>query len=628
MMKPTPMQRVTLHVLVEEAPATALALAECGVFDPERLPEQALPDFPAERYGSLVKSAQARLDKILSQYDTVITLPAVALRLIPEEELIRLNDWLSALWSQQSEWLEALRRLADEERTVDQVMMTIIGLLDLEIDLKRFHQPQRFLDLRVGTLPAGNVQRLREALGLAGYTLSPFLESDGTVHLIVAGPVSAETNIDDVLHAAGWQPLHIPPELSGYPDKIRLDLLTRRHAIYDEKKALREKIAQSLRDHRSRLCEAVQTLTMATPYAELREALRSRGELAVLTGWVPKPEVPKLESRLRARLSTPLVLMARNPLLGEIPPSFMQHHRLLRPFVTLVKNYGVPRYGEFDPTLFFAFTYVAMFGIMYGDVGHGAVIAAAGLFFRHRLRGFGPFVTAAGMASLAFGFLYGSVFGFEGWLRPLWIAPLSDPNRMLMVALYWGIAFILLTTLLTVYNRINEKRILEALCDGKGLAGLLFYLGLLYGGWRWFSEGRFGAVEASGIGLPLGIVLAYRWRENPVPFGERLLVVTIESFETIMAYLSGTFSFLRVAAFSLNHVALAVAVLALAKMMDTAGHWTTVVFGNVFSLVLEGGIVTIQVLRLEYYEGFSRFFQGDGREFRPLILYADREVEG
>jgi V/A-type H+-transporting ATPase subunit I len=232
------------------------------------------------------------------------------------------------------------------------------------------------------------------------------------------------------------------------------------------------------------------------------------------------------------------------------------------------------------------------------------------------------------MASLAFGFLYGSVFGFEGWLRPLWIAPLSDPNRMLMVALYWGIAFILLATALTVYNRINERRILEALCDGKGLAGLLLYLGLLYGGWRWFNEGRFGTVEALGIGVPLGIVLAYRWRENPVPFGERLLVVSIESFETVMAYLSGTFSFLRVAAFSLNHVALAVAVLALAEMMDTAGHWITVVFGNVFSLVLEGGIVTIQVLRLEYYEGFSRFFQGNGREFRPLTLYADREVEG
>lgn len=627
MMKPAAMQRVTLHVLVEETPAAALALAESGVFDPEPLPASALPDLPAEHYGSLVKSAGARLDKILKACDRAIASPAAPLRLVPEEELVRLNEWLSKLWLQHSEWLEGLRRLSDEERTVDQLMMTLISLLDLEIDLRRFHQPQRFLDLRIGTVPAANVQRLREALGLAGYTLSRFLESDGTAHLIVAGPVSAGTDIADVLHAAGWQPLKIPSELSGYPDEIRQELLSRRRRIDDEKRALREKIARSIRDHHSDLSAAAETLAMAMPYAELSEALRCRGGLAALTGWAPKAEVPELEGRLQARLGMPWVLTAHDPVPGEIPPSLVQHHRLLRPFAALVKNYGVPRYGEFDPTLFFAFTYVAMFGMMYGDVGHGAVIAFAGLFFGQRLKGFGPFVTAAGIASLVFGFLYGSVFGFEGWLSPLWVAPLSDPERMLRVALYWGIGFILLTTALTVYNRINERRLVEALCDGKGLAGLLFYVGSIYGVWRWLAERRFSILEALGIGLPLAIVLAYHWRKNRVPFGERLLVVSIESFETIMAYLSGTFSFLRVAAFSLNHVALAVAVLALADMMDTAGHWTTVVIGNVFSLVLEGGIVTIQVLRLEYYEGFSRFFGGDGREFRPLTLSRDYKVE-
>jgi V/A-type H+-transporting ATPase subunit I len=77
---------------------------------------------------------------------------------------------------------------------------------------------------------------------------------------------------------------------------------------------------------------------------------------------------------------------------------------------------------------------------------------------------------------------------------------------------------------------------------------------------------------------------------------------------------------MRVGAFSLNHVALAVAVFTLANLMGGVGHWIAVVIGNLFILVLEGAIVAIQVLRLEYYEGFSRFFSGDGREFRPLLL--------
>ncbi len=78
-----------------------------------------------------------------------------------------------------------------------------------------------------------------------------------------------------------------------------------------------------------------------------------------------------------------------------------------------------------------------------------------------------------------------------------------------------------------------------------------------------------------------------------MPPGERLLVVIIEGFETFMNYISNTLSFLRVAAFGLNHVALAIAVFALADMLGATGHWITVVLGNLFILVLEGAIVVI-----------------------------------
>jgi V/A-type H+-transporting ATPase subunit I len=122
--------------------------------------------------------------------------------------------------------------------------------------------------------------------------------------------------------------------------------------------------------------------------------------------------------------------------------------------------------------------------------------------------------------------------------------------------------------------------------------------------------------------------MAYKWREVDAPLGERILVVFIETLETITGYVSNTLSFLRVAAFSLNHVALAIAVFTLAEMMDVTGHWITIVLGNIFILVLEGGIVTIQTLRLEYYEGFSRFFFGDGREFEPLKLNVKTAGEG
>ena len=95
--------------------------------------------------------------------------------------------------------------------------------------------------------------------------------------------------------------------------------------------------------------------------------------------------------------------------------------------------------------------------------------------------------------------------------------------------------------------------------------------------------------------------------------------------ESVIKYVANTLSFLRVAAFSLSHVAFTVAVFTVADTMGVVGHWVALVLGNCFIIVLEGAIVIIQTLRLEYYEGFSRFFHGDGREFRPLQLKWGRD---
>ncbi|WP_077729673.1 V-type ATPase 116kDa subunit family protein [Methylocaldum sp. 14B] len=621
MFKPLPMQRLTLHTVLEAMPAATLVLAEFGVFEPERIAEGMLPELPAETYRDLVKRAQVRLNKILSHCETPLTIPAAPPRVVPETELAQLDRWLGELWARYSGSFEELRRLTEERKHLDQLMMTLVNFLALDIDLGRLQRPEGLLDIRLGTVPLANVRRLQEALGLANYVLRRFLESDGSAHVVIAGPAGGEASIADLLREAGWRPQQIPEEFKDYPDKVRREFLKRRQEITQAMQAVRETIRACERENQRPLVAAAQTLALAWPYAQLGEALRSRGGLAVMSGWVPKRELPRLEQALRARIEDPLVVTVRDPQRGESVPSCLRHHRLLHPFAALVKNYGVPRYGEFDPTVLFAFTYIAMFGMMYGDVGHGGIIAAAGLLLRERLRGYGPFVTAVGLSSCGFGFLYGSLFGFEDVIPSLWIAPLSNPGLMLEVAGYWGVAFILLATVLAAYNRLSEGRVIEALCDGRGLAGLLFYGGLLYGGYRGLTGAHLGATEILAIALPFAIVLAYQWHENRVPLGERLLVVFIEGFETVMAYLSGTLSFLRVAAFSLNHVALAIAVLTLAQMMGHAGHWITIVLGNIFSLVLEGSIVIIQALRLEYYEGFSRFFRGDGREFRPLILF-------
>jgi V/A-type H+-transporting ATPase subunit I len=332
--------------------------------------------------------------------------------------------------------------------------------------------------------------------------------------------------------------------------------------------------------------------------------------------------VAKLEETLGQRLANPFLLTVRSPLKEERPlvPTVMRRSRLFAPFQDLIRQYGIPRYGEIDPTPLFAITFVLMFGAMFGDIGQGGVVALVGWFYRAKLRHFARFVIYLGLSSVVFGFMYGSLFGYEEIVHPLWIAPISDPTYMLTVALLWGIGFILVASLISIYNHMVTGERLKAIFGNHGMVSLVLYLSSLWGLYRMSQGYDFGTLSTVLALGSLAAVFAFTWHEVKAPLGERLLVAVIESMEVIMGYVSNTLSFLRVAAFSLNHMALAFAVFAIAEMMQTTGHWITVVLGNIFVLILEGGIVTIQTLRLEYYEGFARYYFGDGREYLPLKL--------
>jgi V/A-type H+-transporting ATPase subunit I len=352
----------------------------------------------------------------------------------------------------------------------------------------------------------------------------------------------------------------------------------------------------------------------------LHGAARSRGALAALQGWIPGSRLAAVETKLKEELKHPFLLEARRPRTDEtyLVPVPVQNKGIMHPFSVLVQQYGVPRFGEFDPTMLFAVTFAGMFGMMFGDVGHGAVIVLTGLVLRRRLRSFSYLFGLAGASAMMFGWLYGSVFGVEHWLQPLWIAPMSDPIYMLTVALGWGVAFLTLGSAIAIINRLLSGDQAGAFFGPGGVLPLILYFALL-GGLINLAQGQgFPMVATAVIILSLTVLIGYQWQSSDAPYGERIMITIIETYEIINGYATSSLSFLRVAAFSLNHVALSLAVFTLADTMGTVGHWVVIILGNLFVIVLEGFIVAIQTLRLEYYEGFSRYFYGDGKPFQPL----------
>ncbi len=630
MFRPSRMQRVYLQVLREDAQRAALILAECGTFDPQPSTalEADLPESPSVRYRECFDSAHTRMEKLCSFYRCEMQLGELELRMIDQAELEGVDERLGELWREASENEERLRRLEEERREVEQLLDTLRKFSGLDVDLGHLQRRKRFLNVQVGTVPEANITRLTKAVELAGHVLTPFLVSNGVAYVVVAGPMpTTEGELNRLLEAAGFRPMRIPDEFTDRPAEVERELRERAAAIDRQKSDLEQRLEEEAQVHSCELRSLQEVLTLAAPYAKLADALRGRGGLTLFSGWVPNSALLKLRLKLTEGLKHPYVLHARDPFPEERErvPSTTPYPTWMWPFVSLVRNYGIPRYGEFDPTVLFTLSFLVMFGMMFGDVGQGAVIAVIGLLIPDRWRRMRPAFIGAGLASVTFGFLYGSVFGFEHWLEPLWVAPLSDPLRMLAVALYWGVGFILLTTLITIGNRLAQGLWLEALLDGRGLAGALFYLGALMVGARWFQQQPLTWWHLMSPLVPLATIVGYYGYRNRERFTERLLVALMEGFETVLAYGANTLSFLRLAAFSLNHVALAVAVFTLAEMMGTAGFWITVVIGNVIITVLEGAIVAIQVLRLEYYEGFSRFFAGSGRAYHPLRLGEENE---
>jgi V/A-type H+-transporting ATPase subunit I len=625
MFKPLPMKHVELRLLREELPRASLLLAELGLFSPDErvIEDQDFPDAPGERFRELYHRNRSRLDKITDQLGVQLRAGPGKVREVGEADLEALDGWLGDLWAECAACEERTQAAEDELRMVEQLGQTLDNFAALNIDLGRLQAENLFLDTHIGLVPRANLDHLSDAIGLAGYLLFPFHLGEDAAHVVIMGPREArEGTLRSVLDTAGFRSVSVPPELRDEPEKIRQRLEQRGSQLQETLQKERAHTAGRAEETRDRLQDTLDTLTLAEPYVRIGAAARASGFLSLVRGWVPAREVGRLERGLRKRLAYPFQVSARDPERSEraIVPSAMATPRALRPFCLFVRQYGIPRYGEFEPSSVFAATFVLMFGMMFGDIGHGAVIAVAAVAVRRLVGTVWLCIFLAGLSSVAFGFLYGSIFGFEHLIHPVWMSPLSDPVLMLQIALVWGIVFLVVANLLNIHNRLIERQPGEAAFGDNGLMNLALYAGLLWGVFGWLSADAYGTVPAVLTLGSLGAMAAWRWVETEAPVGERVLMVVIETFETVMRNVSSTLSFLRVAAFGLNHVALAIAVFTLADMMDTTGQWITIVLGNLFILVLEGAIVTIQVLRLEYYEGFSRYFSGDGREFQPLRL--------
>jgi V/A-type H+-transporting ATPase subunit I len=318
------------------------------------------------------------------------------------------------------------------------------------------------------------------------------------------------------------------------------------------------------------------------------------------------------------------------------PPTKLRNNWFTQPFESIVNMYGTPSYNELDPTSFVAISYIIMFGFMFADVGQGFVFLLAGLIMKYKKSrpNLGGVLSRIGASSMIFGCLFGSVFGNEEVIKPLLIRPMENINQILASGIVLGIIFTSIGFIFSLINAFKRKDLEEGIFGKNGLAGMLFYWIALYTVFNMYTKRPF-VLPLGFIKITLIVLLALIVVKEPISnlilkrkplYKEGTGDYYVESgfglLETLLSMLSNTISFIRIGAFALNHVGLFVAFATVANMVkSTSASIGVLILGNIIIIGLEGLIVFIQGLRLEYYELFSKYYNGDGQEYNPIRLH-------
>lgn len=359
------------------------------------------------------------------------------------------------------------------------------------------------------------------------------------------------------------------------------------------------------------------------PAAEVADKSVRRGSVAALLGWAPVIRLDPLRAHL-AEAGGSVAVLSRPR--GIEPPTLLSAEGAAGAFEPLVTTYTTIPYADVNPALLAGLAYVVMFGMMFGDAGHGLLLIAGGLLLRRgrpepiaKLSHLAPFVIGGGVTATLFGLTYGEAFGPTHAVPTLWMSPLDHPVTLLGVAIAAGACLLAVAYGLGTFNRWREGGAARAALATSGLAGLLVYLGIGVLGLGIYEDSAVALVAGgimTGTGLLFGALGSY------VESGGAIQTA-IEMFDSLIRIGTNTVSFARLAAFGLTHAALGMVVWsATTALWHKGGAFflaSAVVFlvGNAFAFSLEGLVAGVQALRLEYYELFSRVFVSEGLPFRP-----------
>lgn len=567
--------------------------------------------------------------------------------IIPEKEVYRIRERIDEIKREIGPALgdfEAAERNLSEKKA----LLERFGFLPGDLDLTRLSHCT-FVNWMIGLVPSEGLEKLEESLSQIHHAIIEIGALQQRTVVLVFGLKRDLPVFERALKGALFEPVQVPSEISGTVDGILSELQSDITLLEEQKQNLSEKRVTFQRKFGEELLLLRESIIAARQILSARRLFGKVDRSYLISGWIPERLSAALGDELGKVTEGQVVFEKVDPEdLREVRegivkiPILFNNPMLISPFEKLTSLYGTPRYKEVEPTVFFALSFLILFGMMFGDVGQGAVLFAVGyLVFRRFYRhiDYGIILMECGASSMLFGFLYGTVFGLETLIPALWFRPMENIPYFVKVTLTLGVALVSLGLVLNLINALRLKEF-EKLLSGSGLAGAILYWMTAGLAMKYLMTGQVAPGELTLLGWAAAALITimilhrplYRLivkKERPARilrqsgFVTELLESIVELFDDLIRFVANTVSFIRVAAFALSHAALFIAVFSIANVVSHEkgggiSYWLTVAIGNVIIILLEGLVVSIQTVRLEYYEFFGKFFRGGGERFKPF----------
>lgn len=575
------------------------------------------------------------IDKEIIEYKP----PALSIEEITNK-LDEIESFLSPKLMEKESQKEQLNKLEEMYKQID-----IFGPLDLA---KTARGRYSFLEVVTGKIDSKNLVFLRKGLEDISNIIMPFKAFGSEVMVLVMVLKRDHPALEKVLNEAAFEKISVPEEAAAISGDAKIEIRKNIQFVKDKISAIDSRIGEYKTRAKPVLldfftqCSAKRVILSAQAYFQKTD------RTYLISGWIPVACRDELIAKIKQLTGSRCYIYEEKPEKVEAirekrekVPVLFNNPAFLKPFEMLITTYGIPEYKTIDPTIFVAISFLIMFGAMFGDVGQGLILFILGILLYKKKKQIvskaGILIAYCGVSSILFGFLYGSVFGMESVLPALWMNPFNNILFFLKLAVFFGVFMISLGITVNIVNAFRTKDVIKGVFDKAGLIGGFIYwagVGLAIKYLMLKSAPPSPKFILCLIGIPVLAlflkapaekIITKRGRIFPEGFMTYFMETVVEIIEIFIGYLANTLSYIRIAAFSLAHAGLFLAVFSLVDLVKNSAagtFWSVVIIilGNILILVLEGTVVTIQSIRLEYYEFFSKFFEGEGKQYKPIKL--------